>query len=58
MEELREKGAILKISKFTTGKKQLHVKDVDESRQLAHVFIHVERKSKYQNGDSVKGKPR
>ena len=42
-DELTKKGAILKIPKFTKGKKQLPGKDVDESRQLAHVRIHVER---------------
>ena len=42
-EELNEKGAILKIPKFTRGKKQLSAREVDESLQLAHVRIHVER---------------
>lgn len=42
-DELTERGAILKIPKFTKGKKQLPGRDVDESRQLAHVRIHVER---------------
>jgi len=42
-DELSEKGAILKIPCFTKGKQQLHVKDVDVSRQLFNVRIHVER---------------
>ena len=42
-EELSVRGAVLKVPKFTRGKKQLSQKDVDESRQLAHVRIHVER---------------
>ena len=37
------RGAVLKVPKFTRRKKQLSQKDVDESRQLAHVRIHVER---------------
>jgi len=41
--EVNEKGAFLKIPKFTRGKKQLSAKEVDESRQLAHVRIDVER---------------
>jgi len=40
---LNEKGAFLKSPKFTRGKRQLSAKEVDESRQLAHVRIHVER---------------
>jgi len=40
---VNEKGAFLKIPKFTRGKRQLSAKEVDESRQLAHVRIHVER---------------
>lgn len=42
-EELNERGAILKIPRFTKGKSQLSAQEVDESRQLAHVRIHVER---------------
>ena len=42
-EELSVRGAVLKVPKFTRGKKQLSQKDIDESRQLAHVRIHVER---------------
>lgn len=42
-DELNEKGAILKIPRFTKGKSQLSAQEVDESRQLAHVRIHVER---------------
>ena len=42
-DELNSRGAILKIPRFTKGKNQLSAKGVDESRQLAHVRIHVER---------------
>lgn len=42
-DELNERGAVLKIPRFTKGKDQLSAKEVDESRQLAHVRIHVER---------------
>ena len=41
--ELSVRGAVLKVPKFARRKKQLSQKDVDESRQLAHVRIHVER---------------
>ncbi|KAK9978567.1 hypothetical protein ABG768_020312 [Culter alburnus] len=36
-------GATLKIPAFTRGHCQLNVKDVEETRKLAHVRIHVER---------------
>lgn len=42
-EDLNKKGAYLRIPKFTKGKSQLAAKDVDVSRQLANVRIHVER---------------
>ena len=42
-EELATRGAVLRIPAFTRGKKQLSAKDVDRSRQIAHVRIHVER---------------
>ena len=35
--------AELKIPEFTKGKNQLSKKDVDETREIAHVRIHVER---------------
>ena len=41
--ELAGKGAILKIPSFTKGKKQLAGSEVDMSRQLSNVRIHVER---------------
>ena len=41
--ELATQGAVLKIPKFTKGKKQMPADDVDYSRSLAHVRIHVER---------------
>lgn len=41
--EINEVGATLKMPSFTKGKKQLSAKEVDESRQLARVRIHVER---------------
>ena len=42
-EELATRGAVLCIPSFTKGKKQLPAKEVDESRKLANVRIHVER---------------
>eukprot|EP00112_Aurelia_sp_Birch-Aquarium-sp1_P012053 Seg253.27 transcript_id=Seg253.27/GoldUCD/mRNA.D3Y31 product="THAP domain-containing protein 4" protein_id=Seg253.27/GoldUCD/D3Y31 len=42
-EDLAQRGAFLKIPKFTKGKSQLAAKDVHRSRQLANVRIHVER---------------
>ena len=42
-EELATLGEVLRIPSFTRGKTQLSVKDVDMSRQIAHVRIHVER---------------
>ncbi|XP_074550450.1 uncharacterized protein LOC141808040 [Halichoeres trimaculatus] len=36
-------GATLKIPAFTRGRSQLEAKDVEETRKLAHVRIHVER---------------
>ncbi|XP_047138616.1 uncharacterized protein LOC124814720 [Hydra vulgaris] len=43
VEEFATKGGILKLPKFTKGKKQMSSAEVDESRQIAHVRIHVER---------------
>ena len=42
-DELAVHGATLTIPHFTKGKKQLPGKEVDKSRQLARVRIHVER---------------
>ena len=42
-QELATQGAILKIPRFTRGKKQMSGKEVDESREIANVRIHVER---------------
>lgn len=42
-EELALQGAKLTIPAFTKGKKQLSQKDVELSRQIANVRIHVER---------------
>ncbi|KAK0137183.1 hypothetical protein N1851_026621 [Merluccius polli] len=36
-------GATLKMPAFTRGRSQLDAKDVEETRKLAHVRIHVER---------------
>lgn len=36
-------GATLKIPAFTRGRSQLEAEDVEETRKLAHVRIHVER---------------
>ena len=42
-EELAAGGAVLRILAFTRGKKQMTVKDIDISRQIAHIRIHVHR---------------
>ena len=42
-EELAYKGGILVIPAFTKGKKQLQPREVDTSRQIANVRIHIER---------------
>ena len=40
-EELATRGAVLGIPAFTQGKTQMSVKDIDMSRQIAHVQVHV-----------------
>ena len=42
-EELATRGAVLRRPAFTRGKKQMTAKDIDLSRQIAHVRIPVER---------------
>ncbi|XP_065665541.1 uncharacterized protein LOC136086967 [Hydra vulgaris] len=42
-QEVATKGAILKVPAFTKGRSQLSAKEVNKSRQLANVRIHVER---------------
>uniref|UniRef100_A0A8C6UET7 DDE Tnp4 domain-containing protein n=1 Tax=Neogobius melanostomus TaxID=47308 RepID=A0A8C6UET7_9GOBI len=42
-DELAAHGATLRIPHFTKGKKQLSANEVDTSRQLSRVRIHVER---------------
>ena len=42
-EELATRGPVLRIPAFTRGKKQMTAKDIDISRQIAHVRIHVKR---------------
>ena len=42
-ENLRFYGANLAIPAFTRGKKQLSLKEVEESKRLSRVRIHVER---------------
>ena len=42
-EELASQGARLAIPSFTKGKKQLSMRQVEMSRRLARVRIHVER---------------
>ena len=42
-EELANQEAVLRIPAFTWEKTQMPAKDVDMSRQIAHVRIHVER---------------
>ena len=41
--EVAARGAVLAIPSFTRGKSQMPAKDVDQSRKIAHVRIHVER---------------
>lgn len=41
--EIATQGGILRIPSFTKGKKQLPAGDVDRSRQIANVRIHIER---------------
>ena len=42
-EDLNKAGAHLKMPHFTKGKNQLHAGEVDTSRKLSNVRIHVER---------------
>ncbi|XP_057298744.1 uncharacterized protein LOC130629521 [Hydractinia symbiolongicarpus] len=42
-DELATRGAFLKILEFTRGKDQMSAADVDRSRQIANVRIHIER---------------
>ena len=42
-EDVAMQGAHLVIPAFTRGKQQLSKREVEQSRQLAHVPIHVER---------------
>ena len=42
-EELAARGAVLRIPAFNRGKAQMPAKDLDMSRQIAHVRIHVEQ---------------
>ena len=42
-DELATRGAVLKIPKFTKGKSQMNAKEVDFSRKISNVRIHVER---------------
>uniref|UniRef100_A0A8C6K907 DDE Tnp4 domain-containing protein n=1 Tax=Nothobranchius furzeri TaxID=105023 RepID=A0A8C6K907_NOTFU len=42
-DELAASGATRRIRHFTEGKKHLSAQEVDSSRQLSHVRIHVER---------------
>ena len=42
-EELATQVAVFRIPAFIRGKAQMSAKDVDMSRQIAHVQIHVER---------------
>lgn len=42
-EELANHGATLHIPAFTKGKSQLSAKDVEQTRKIAHLKIHVER---------------
>ena len=42
-EEFAVYGAILKVPAFTKGKTQMSAMEVDKSRQISHVRIHIER---------------
>ena len=42
-EELGNQGSVLRIPAFSRGKAQMSAKDVDITRQIAHVRTHVER---------------
>lgn len=42
-EELKNRGVELNIPAFTKGKTQLHPKDIESTRSIANVRIHVER---------------
>ena len=42
-EELAARGAVLRISAFTRAKNQLTGRDIEISRQIAHVRIHLRR---------------
>ncbi|XP_056098360.1 uncharacterized protein LOC130099653 [Rhinichthys klamathensis goyatoka] len=42
-DELATRGATLKIPHFTKGRKQLSAQEVDTSRRLSNVRIHIER---------------
>ena len=42
-EEVAKRGAVFAIPSFTWGKSQMPAKDVDESRKIAHICIHVDR---------------
>ena len=42
-EELANRNATLIIPAFTKGKSQLSAKEVETTRKIAHVCIHVER---------------
>lgn len=42
-EELRNRGVELQIPAFTKGKTQLHPREIESTRRIANVRIHVER---------------
>ena len=42
-DELAIRGTRLEMPAFTKGKKQLSASEIEHSRQLAHVRIHVEQ---------------
>ncbi|XP_057297659.1 uncharacterized protein LOC130628692 [Hydractinia symbiolongicarpus] len=42
-QELATRGVVLKIPEFTRGKEQMSAMDVDRSRKIANVRIHIER---------------
>lgn len=42
-EEIKRRGAELHIPAFTKGKSQLHPREIESTRNIANVRIHVER---------------
>lgn len=43
LKDITDRGASMHMPSFTTGKKQLHPMDLEMSRKISHLRIHVER---------------